>query len=134
MTEIVRAEIVSRRGKANNYVCKGFKASGLPELCRKLIEAGCNPAIRLQAFRGEMFCLTVRSIGEAAELEIAGSGVGFQRVSVPQAAAPCLSASAAQHVGRASLVSDWPRPIGRQPSGQKSHVRARTPRGSAVRP
>jgi hypothetical protein len=111
MTEIIRGEIVGR-----NYVCEGVKASGLPELCRKLIEAGYDPTIRLEAFRGEMLCLTARSIGEAAELEITGSGVGFCRL------------------GRASLVSNQPRPVVGQPSGQKSHPRARTPRSSARRP
>ena len=34
--------------------------------------------------------LTFDLIGEAAKLEIAGSGVGFRRVSVPQAASPSL--------------------------------------------
>jgi hypothetical protein len=116
MSEIIRAEIVGR-----NYVCEGFRASGLPELCRKLIEAGYDPAIRLEAFRGEMLCLTARSIGEAAELEIAGSGVGFCRVG-------------GGAVGRASLVSDQPRPVGAEPSEQKSRPRACTPRSSARRP
>ena len=49
MTEVVRAEIVDRRGKADNYVCEEI-SGGLPELCRKLIEAGYDPAIRLEAF------------------------------------------------------------------------------------
>jgi hypothetical protein len=33
MTEIIRAEIIG-----DSYLCQGFKASGLPELSRKLIE------------------------------------------------------------------------------------------------
>jgi hypothetical protein len=101
MNEIIRAEIVG-----SDYVCEGIKASGLSGLCRELIGAGYDPAIRLEAFRGEMLCLTARSIGEAAGLAIAGTGAGFCRM------------------GRASPVSDPPRPVGGQPSGQKSHPRA----------
>jgi hypothetical protein len=112
MMEIIRAEIIR-----DDYLCGGFKASGLPELCRKLVEAGCNPATRLEAFRGETLGLKVRSIGEAAKLEIAGSGVGYRRP------------------GRASPVSDRACPVDRQPPPeQKSHLRARTPRGSQVLP
>ena len=48
-------------------------------LCRKLIEAGYDPATPLEAWRGDVLCLTVRSIGEATRLEIDGRGVGFIR-------------------------------------------------------
>jgi hypothetical protein len=37
-------------------------------LCRALIEAGHDPAIPLEAYRGAMLCLRVRSIGEGAAL------------------------------------------------------------------
>jgi hypothetical protein len=48
------------------------------QLCRKLITAGHNPATRLEAYRGNVLCLRVRSIGEAAQLEIDGKGCGFK--------------------------------------------------------
>ena len=41
-------------------------------LCRKLVEAGHDPATPMQVYRGDTLCLTVRSIGEAAELEVVG--------------------------------------------------------------
>jgi hypothetical protein len=48
-------------------------------LCRELVAEGCNPATRLEAYRGDTLCLTVRSIGEAAKLEVSGHGAGFTR-------------------------------------------------------
>jgi hypothetical protein len=47
-------------------------------LCRKLIEAGHDPALPLEAWRGDVLCLRVRSIGEAADMEIRGDGIGFR--------------------------------------------------------
>jgi hypothetical protein len=45
-------------------------------LCRKLIEAGLDPAMPLQVYRGDTLCLRVRSIGEAARLKVASAGNG----------------------------------------------------------
>jgi hypothetical protein len=39
-------------------------------LCRRLIEAGHDPAARLEAYRGTTLCLRVRSIGEGARLTV----------------------------------------------------------------
>jgi hypothetical protein len=39
-------------------------------LCRKLIQAGHDPAAPAEAYRGSTLCLHIRSIGEAAELGI----------------------------------------------------------------
>jgi hypothetical protein len=47
-------------------------------LCRKLIEAGHDPDRPMQVWRGPVLCLHVRSIGEAANLEINGHGTGFK--------------------------------------------------------
>lgn len=57
-------------------------------LCRKLIEAGYDPATPLEAWRGDVLCLTVRSIGEAAALEINSHGSGFVRLRRRRAAPP----------------------------------------------
>jgi hypothetical protein len=46
-------------------------------LCRRLIQAGHDPAEPAEAWRGETLCLHIRSIGEAAELSVskpAGGG------------------------------------------------------------
>jgi hypothetical protein len=37
-------------------------------LCRKLIDAGCDPATPLEAWRGSTLALRIRSIGEAGAL------------------------------------------------------------------
>ena len=39
-------------------------------LCRALIESGHDSATPLDAYRGETLCLRVRSIGEAANIEV----------------------------------------------------------------
>jgi hypothetical protein len=49
------------------------------ELCRQLVAAGHDPATPLHAYRLDVLCLSVRSIGEAAALEINGDGTGFRR-------------------------------------------------------
>lgn len=46
-------------------------------LCRLLVAAGHDPARPLEAWRGPVLCLLVRSIGEAARLKINGPGTGF---------------------------------------------------------
>src|SRR5262249_62240646 len=52
-------------------------------LCRQLVEAGHDPATPLDAYRGETLALHVRSIGEAAGLEVNGEGTGFRPRSQP---------------------------------------------------
>ena len=46
-------------------------------LCRALVESGHDPAIALEAYRGDVLCLRVRSIGDAAALEVNARGTGF---------------------------------------------------------
>jgi hypothetical protein len=43
-------------------------------LCRKLVDIGLDPATPLNAYRGKTLCLRVLGIGEAAWLEVTGSG------------------------------------------------------------
>ena len=44
-------------------------------LCRRLLEAGHDPATQLEAWRGDVLCLRIRSIGEGAALRIGTHGV-----------------------------------------------------------
>jgi hypothetical protein len=46
-------------------------------LCRKLIAVGQDPDQPMQVWRGPVLCLRVRSIGEAAGIEVNGQGTGF---------------------------------------------------------
>jgi hypothetical protein len=46
-------------------------------LCRALVESGHDTAIALDGYRGDVLCLRVRSIGDAAALEVNARGTGF---------------------------------------------------------
>lgn len=50
-------------------------------LCRRLVAEGCDPAMPMKAYRGEILCLTIKSIGEAATLQVSGHGGGFSRAT-----------------------------------------------------
>src|SRR5215468_10575009 len=49
-------------------------------LCRRLIEAGHDPATPLEAWRGDVLCLRVRSIGEGARLTVEDDRRGRPRL------------------------------------------------------
>jgi hypothetical protein len=57
-------------------------------LCRQLVAHGFDPALALHAYRGEVLCLHVCSIGEATRLRVAPHGVGFQYAPECTAAPP----------------------------------------------
>jgi hypothetical protein len=42
-------------------------------LCRKLVDAGHDPTTPLEAYRADMLCLRVKSIGQGAELQVNGN-------------------------------------------------------------
>jgi hypothetical protein len=58
------------------------------EMCRRLIAAGFDPAFRLEAYRGGVLCLTVRSIGEGARLRPASHGGGLEPLPKCTGASP----------------------------------------------
>jgi hypothetical protein len=72
----IRAKLVGCTAMACGKTAIG--GSPVLDLCRELVAAGHNPQTPLEAYRGETLCLTVRSIGEAAGLEINGKGTGFR--------------------------------------------------------
>jgi hypothetical protein len=55
-------------------------------LCRQLLAAGLNPAQAMEVYRGATLALRIRSIGEAAGLEINADGTGFRPARQPDAA------------------------------------------------
>jgi hypothetical protein len=72
---VVRAELIGTdRATAAGITARG--AAPLLALCRKLIEAGHDPDRPLHAYRGNVLCLIVRSIGEAAKLTVKTAGNG----------------------------------------------------------
>ena len=68
-------------GKGETYaICGNIEVKGAAPvlaMCRALVEAGYDPAEPLEAYRGDVLCLKVRSIGEGAKLVINRNGVGF---------------------------------------------------------
>ena len=83
---IIRAELAwSDTATALGTVA--CEASPVLALCRMLVAAGVDPATPMEAWRGETLCLSVRSIGEAAEMRVNPKGTGFVkgRSGVPTA-------------------------------------------------
>jgi hypothetical protein len=58
------------------------------KLCRMLVGAGFDPRTPLEAWRNRTLALRVRSIGEAALLEINSKGTDFIRRSSVRTAPP----------------------------------------------
>jgi hypothetical protein len=75
--QTIRAEIVGNTCIALGITVHG--AAPVLALCRKLIEAGHDPATPLEAWRGAILCLRIRSIGEAAQLTVQDSKTGRPR-------------------------------------------------------
>jgi ribosomal protein L19 len=90
----IRAELFGDDG-ATALGIKVQASAPVLALCRRLVEAGHDPAAALEAWRGVVLCLRVRSIGEAAQLRLAGHGVGFERIVAPPAAPPVANSDAA---------------------------------------
>jgi hypothetical protein len=70
MSTTVRAELIA----GDTAVTLGITANShtpVLSLCRKLAEAGHDPATPLHAYRGDTLCLTIRSIGDGAGLTVA---------------------------------------------------------------
>lgn len=96
----VLADIIgSDRCQAEGFTARS--SSPVLAICRKLIEAEVDPDLPLRAYRGNVLCLAIRSIGEAARLIVksAGNGVPIFAVSTGHegAAAPPVRQSGAAH-------------------------------------
>ena len=72
----IRAELSA----SNTCAALGIVARGSAPalvLCRQLLAAGVDPDRAMEIFRGATLALRVRSISEAAEMEINSKGSGF---------------------------------------------------------
>ena len=69
-------------------------------LCRKLVTVGHDPERPLHAYRDNVLALRVRSIGEGAQLAIAGDGVGFRRRNGVAAASRMHCRTGSCQIGR----------------------------------
>jgi hypothetical protein len=57
-------------------------------LCRRLLDEGCASSMPMEAYRGTTLALRIRSIGEAAGLEVTSEGVRFRPARQPHPARP----------------------------------------------
>jgi hypothetical protein len=64
-------------------------------LCRQLIAAGLDPDQAMDVYRGATLALRVRSLRQAARLEINGHGTGFVVRAIGGPAPPIASEAAA---------------------------------------
>jgi hypothetical protein len=74
--------IVAHLHGSDSCYCPAFgitinTSSPVLALLHRLVARGVDPQTPLDAFRGDVLCLRVRSIGEAAGLEINARGTGF---------------------------------------------------------
>jgi hypothetical protein len=103
---IIRAELIdSDTAIALGHAVKAYT----PVPCRALVAAGHDPALRLEAYRNETHCLTVRSIGEGSRLEINARGNGF-RVHRAADAAPPVAANGLDLFGPRPGTEEAPEP------------------------
>jgi len=87
INQAIRADLAG----TNTCTGAGITARGTTPvlaLCRQLLAAGLDPDRAMEVFRGATLALRIRSIGDAAELEINGDGTGFRRARHPDAAPP----------------------------------------------
>jgi DNA polymerase len=74
---VIRAQLIGD----NRATALGFEGCGsapVLDLARKLVNAGQDPDRPLHAYRGEVLCLRLRSIGEGAGIELNHHGTGFR--------------------------------------------------------
>jgi len=76
LQQAIRADLIG----SDTCIALGLainSSSPVLALCRALVESGHDTAIALDAYRGDVLCLRVRSIGDAAALEVNARGTGF---------------------------------------------------------
>jgi hypothetical protein len=78
-TQIIRAELISSTSCTAAGITVVDHAPVLA-LCRALVAAGQDPNRPLHAYRGDVLCLRVRSIGEGARLTIEDDRHGRPRL------------------------------------------------------
>jgi hypothetical protein len=91
-----RSETQALRAERTGTTCTAAGIAGRGTtptlaLCKGLIAAGLSPDQAMEVYRGATLALRIRSIGEAAELEINGEGTGFRTARKPDAASPMRS-------------------------------------------
>ena len=106
LPNLVRAEIIGD-DTATALGITVTSTSPVLGLCRTLIAAGHDPALALEAYRGDTLCLTVRSIAQGARLQVNTSGTGFApyRAHAPSAA-PAGAAKRGARTGTSPTLAE----------------------------
>ena len=95
-TQAIRAELTgSDRCEALGITAVGH--TPILSLCRRLIKAGFNSDRPLIAYRGEIACILVGSIGKAENLDINSKGTGFVRSRLAVRTAPPVRPDVPEH-------------------------------------
>lgn len=102
---MIRAELT---GSSTASACGLTARSRSPvlALCRQLVEADHDAEMPFEAYRGDVLCLKVHSIGEAAGLEVNSRGSRFARACDVRAAPPVRSTTKSDSRGLGGLP--WP--------------------------
>ena len=75
----IRAELIGASCcVVDSHTTRG--PSPILAMCRQLIEAGFDPQLPLEAYRGEVLCIRVRSIGRGAQFTIEDDASGRPRL------------------------------------------------------
>jgi hypothetical protein len=102
----IRAELIGD-DRATELGIEARSAAPPLDLCRKLVVAGHDPVSALDAYLGTTLSLMVRSVGEAADLEVKSKGTGFVRRAV-RIAQPTPAKAERRTRGSARLRTDQP--------------------------
>ena len=86
-------------------------------MCRELVAAGYDPATPLEAYRGDMLCLRVRSIGEGAKYTVKDNSTGTPALRRYQE--PVLGIARAS-----SIAPDVSGALQRSPTSRTRHRRS----------
>jgi hypothetical protein len=116
----IRAEIIG----SNTAIAASMTAvasAPVLELCRRLVDAGHDPTTPLEAYRGDMLCLRVKSIGAGAGLTVEDDRLGVPRLRRRR--------DGPQRAGTARLV----RPIRDGAPGHTPRPKSAQPRLSPLR-
>ena len=98
-------------------------------LCRKLVDAGHDPATPLDVYRADVRALKIRSIGEGVKLRVSPHGIGFvlDAPTDERQRRTCVTASAKHQaspaLSRAPIAAASHRPSER-PRSKSSHARS----------
>jgi hypothetical protein len=96
-TALIKAELIgSDRCSALGLTATGH--SPVFKLCRALVEAGCDPASALEAYRDDKLSIRVRSIGEGARLTVEDDRHGKPRLRQRKGARGCGAGSSVRQI------------------------------------